>query len=49
VQALFAQTKSHFGRLDLLFNNAGTGAPAVPLEELTVAQWQTGSSDIDSD
>jgi NAD(P)-dependent dehydrogenase (short-subunit alcohol dehydrogenase family) len=41
VQALFAQTKSHFGRLDLLFNNAGTGAPAVPLEELTVAQWQT--------
>src|SRR4249920_2624048 len=35
VQALFAQTKKQFGRLDLLFNNAGTGAPAIPLEELT--------------
>ena len=30
-----------FGRLDLLFNNAGTGAPAVPLEDLTYEQWQT--------
>jgi NAD(P)-dependent dehydrogenase (short-subunit alcohol dehydrogenase family) len=40
VQALFAQTKKQFGRLDLLFNNAGTGAPAIPLEELTYAQWQ---------
>ena len=40
VQALFAATKDHFGRLDLLFNNAGTGAPAVPLEELPLAQWQ---------
>ena len=41
VRALFAKTKETFGRLDLLFNNAGTGAPAVPLEELTFEQWQT--------
>jgi len=40
VQALFAQTKATFGRLDLLFNNAGTGAPGVPLEELPLEQWQ---------
>jgi NAD(P)-dependent dehydrogenase (short-subunit alcohol dehydrogenase family) len=40
VQALFTQTKKQFGRLDLLFNNAGTGAPAIPLEELSYAQWQ---------
>ncbi|HRW06092.1 MAG TPA: SDR family oxidoreductase [Caldilineaceae bacterium] len=40
VQALFAKTKETFGRLDLLFNNAGTGAPGVPLEELPLAQWQ---------
>jgi NAD(P)-dependent dehydrogenase (short-subunit alcohol dehydrogenase family) len=40
VQALFAMTKDAFGRLDLLFNNAGIGAPAIPLEELTLAQWQ---------
>ena len=30
-----------FGRLDLLFNNAGTGAPPIPLEDLTFEQWQT--------
>jgi NAD(P)-dependent dehydrogenase (short-subunit alcohol dehydrogenase family) len=40
VRALFDATKQAFGRLDLLFNNAGTGAPAVPLEDLTVDQWQ---------
>jgi NAD(P)-dependent dehydrogenase (short-subunit alcohol dehydrogenase family) len=40
VRALFAKTKEVFGRLDLLFNNAGTGAPAVPLEELTLEQWR---------
>ena len=40
VQALFARTKEAFGRLDFLFNNAGTNAPGVPLEELTVEQWQ---------
>jgi NAD(P)-dependent dehydrogenase (short-subunit alcohol dehydrogenase family) len=40
VEALFAKVKETFGRLDLLFNNAGTGAPPVPLEELTYEQWQ---------
>ncbi len=40
VATLFAQTKAAFGRLDLLFNNAGTGTPPVPLEDLTLAQWQ---------
>jgi NAD(P)-dependent dehydrogenase (short-subunit alcohol dehydrogenase family) len=40
VKALFAKTKEAFGRLDLLFNNAGTGAPAVPLEDLTFEQWK---------
>ena len=40
VRQLFEKTKQQFGRLDLLFNNAGTGAPPVPLEELTVAQWR---------
>jgi len=39
VKKLFEATKSRFGRLDLLFNNAGMGAPAKPLEELTVKQW----------
>ena len=40
VRALFARTKEAFGRLDLLFNNAGIGAPPVPLEELTHEQWK---------
>ena len=40
VRALFASTQEAFGRLDLLFNNAGTGAPAIPLEDLSFAQWQ---------
>ena len=40
VDALFAQLKQRFGRLDLLFNNAGTGAPPVALEDLSYAQWK---------
>jgi NAD(P)-dependent dehydrogenase (short-subunit alcohol dehydrogenase family) len=40
VAALFQATQDAFGRLDLLFNNAGTGAPAVPLEDLKVDQWR---------
>jgi NAD(P)-dependent dehydrogenase (short-subunit alcohol dehydrogenase family) len=40
VRALFAGTKDAFGRLDLLFNNAGSGAPPVMLEDLTVEQWK---------
>src|SRR5262245_58488830 len=40
VQQLFAQTRAAFGRLDLLFNNAGCGAPAVPLEDLSFEQWR---------
>jgi NAD(P)-dependent dehydrogenase (short-subunit alcohol dehydrogenase family) len=39
VDALFAAIKARFGRLDLLFNNAGVNAPAVPIEELPVAKW----------
>ena len=40
VKALFATIEREFGRLDLLFNNAGPGAPAVPIDELTYAQWK---------
>ena len=40
VQALFAKTGEAFGRLDFLFNNAGVNAPGIPIEELTVEQWQ---------
>jgi len=39
VRALFSKTAETFGRLDLLFNNAGKSAPAIPMEDLTFAQW----------
>ena len=40
IAALFAKTKETFGRLDVLFNNAGVGAPAVPLEDLPFDRWK---------
>jgi len=40
VKNLFAKTREAYGRLDLLFNNAGIGAPAVPLEQLSVERWR---------
>ena len=40
VNALFVQIEEHFDRLDVLFNNAGRGAPAVLLEDLEYADWQ---------
>src|SRR5262245_37276294 len=40
VHALFEKTKQTFGRLDLLFNNAGTNVPPAPLEDLTLEQWR---------
>jgi NAD(P)-dependent dehydrogenase (short-subunit alcohol dehydrogenase family) len=41
VRALFTATRDVFGRLDLLFNNAGTSASGVPLDELTAEQWKS--------
>jgi len=41
VRGLFDRTKEAFGRLDVLFNNAGTNAPGIPLEDLSVEQWKT--------
>ena len=40
VRALFEKTKEAFVRLDLLFNNAGSGAPGIPMEDLTFDQWK---------
>src|SRR5437870_586640 len=40
IKALFAKVKDTFGRLDVLFNNAGIGAPPVPLEDLPVEKWK---------
>ncbi len=40
VSALFAAVRERYGRLDLLFNNAGTGTPPIPLEDLSFEQWQ---------
>jgi NAD(P)-dependent dehydrogenase (short-subunit alcohol dehydrogenase family) len=40
VKDLFSKTKERFGRLDLLFNNAGQTAPSVPMEDLTYEQWK---------
>jgi NAD(P)-dependent dehydrogenase (short-subunit alcohol dehydrogenase family) len=39
VRALFSKVKERYGRLDVLFNNAGMGAPGVPMDELTFEQW----------
>jgi NAD(P)-dependent dehydrogenase (short-subunit alcohol dehydrogenase family) len=41
IAALFARISERFGRLDLLFNNAGVGPPAAPLEDVTLEQWQS--------
>jgi NAD(P)-dependent dehydrogenase (short-subunit alcohol dehydrogenase family) len=41
VDVLFERTKAAFGRLDLLFNNAGINVPGVPIDELTIEQWRS--------
>jgi NAD(P)-dependent dehydrogenase (short-subunit alcohol dehydrogenase family) len=40
IKALFAKTKDTYGRLDLLFNNAGIGTPATPIEDMPLDKWQ---------
>src|SRR3974390_1168317 len=40
IKALFAAVKERYGRLDVLFNNAGIGAPAMPIEDLPLDKWQ---------
>src|ERR1700735_621057 len=40
IKSLFDKTKETYGRLDLLFNNAGIGAPAMPIEEIPLDKWQ---------
>src|SRR3984893_1063103 len=40
IKALFATPKATYGRLDLLFNNAGIGAPAMPIEDIPLDKWQ---------
>jgi NAD(P)-dependent dehydrogenase (short-subunit alcohol dehydrogenase family) len=40
VAKVFSELKSKWGRLDVLFNNAGMGAPAVPMEELPISKWR---------
>ena len=41
VKSLFARIREEFGRLDVLFNNAGINVPAIPMDELTFAQWSS--------
>jgi NAD(P)-dependent dehydrogenase (short-subunit alcohol dehydrogenase family) len=40
VKSIFSQVKEKWGRLDVLFNNAGMGAPAIPMEDLSFEQWK---------
>ena len=41
VKSLFEKVRGEFGRVDLLFNNAGSGTPAIPMEDLSFEQWST--------